>query len=606
MRPDADRSPTDSPTSSRGVLAGRAAIPSTPRSTIFLTALLAVAALYLGRVFFVPLALAGLFAFLLAPIAEFLERRIRVPRVPASILSIAGATCLSAGLAWMVAIQAFSILEQLPTYRDNIQAKFRTFQGIRENIESVSENLDQVRKHLDGTAPPDNVGPEPLPEPKPEETPQRVAIATPPPTLLQTATRYLGPLLGPLSTVGLVLVLTLFMLLGREGLRDRIVRILSRDHATLTNRALDEATRRVSQYLLTTLAVNGVYGIAIGTGLVLLGIPKAFLWGLLATLLRFIPYVGPFVAASLPIVLSLAVFETWSHALSVLALFLVVDATTANFVEPHVYGRRTGLSSLAILLAAFFWVCLWGVPGLFLSVPLTLCLAVAGRYVPEFGFLHLLLSDDPSAVPPTRFYQQLATGRQHRMFDLAIRHREVHGLLSLYDDLVLPVERIVEDAEERGHISSRTRAQMQSDLESLLARLCESSPASAPLVARGRAVCVPVHADADDLVTRALSHVLADAGYRVERLASLEGPTPPVDRDPPDADVLLLVASPRDVKRLGPLLAWLKPPGARARVVAVVWSRARLSEEMATRLEALGADHASATLRGALGFALTL
>ncbi|MGI8738778.1 MAG: AI-2E family transporter [Gammaproteobacteria bacterium] len=226
----------------------------------------------------------------------------------------------------------------------------------------------------------------------------------------------------PLARLGLAVVLVIFFLLQREDLRDRLIRLMSRDRLDVTTRALNDAGDRIGRYLRTQLLINTCYGVPIAIGLAIIGLPGALLWGLLGMLLRFIPYVGPWLAASMPILLSLAVFDGWLWPLAVIALFVGLELFTNMVMEPWLYGASTGLSPVAVLLAVIFWSSLWGGVGLLLAIPLTVCLVVAGRHLPQFEFFTILLGKEPALSATERFYQRLLTGDHQGAMELALEH----------------------------------------------------------------------------------------------------------------------------------------------------------------------------------------
>lgn len=243
-----------------------------------------------------------------------------------------------------------------------------------------------------------------------------------PPSTFELLRDYVSPALIPLARLGLAVVLVIFFLLQREDLRDRLIRLMSRDRLDVTTRALNDAGDRIGRYLRTQLLINTCYGVPIAIGLAIIGLPGALLWGLLGMLLRFIPYVGPWLAASMPILLSLAVFDGWLWPLAVIALFVGLELFTNMVMEPWLYGASTGLSPVAVLLAVIFWSSLWGGVGLLLAIPLTVCLVVAGRHLPQFEFFTILLGKEPALSATERFYQRLLTGDHQGAMELALEH----------------------------------------------------------------------------------------------------------------------------------------------------------------------------------------
>ena len=244
--------------------------------------------------------------------------------------------------------------------------------------------------------------------------PLPVEVVEPEPQPLQVLRTIIGPLIEPLATGGIIVVVVIFMLIKREDLRDRFIRLVGASDLHRTTEALQDAGKRVGQYLLMQLIVNATYAMPIGIGLWVIGVPNALLWGLLALVLRFVPYIGPIIAAIFPIVLALAVDPGWTMLIWTVALFVAVELISNNVVEPWLYGSRTGLSPVAIIVAAIFWTWLWGPLGLLLSTPLTVCLVVLGRHVPQFQFLDVLFGSEPVLEPHEALYQRLAGRRSGR------------------------------------------------------------------------------------------------------------------------------------------------------------------------------------------------
>ena len=242
-----------------------------------------------------------------------------------------------------------------------------------------------------------------------------------------------GPLVAPIATAGLVVVFVIFMLLQREDLRDRIIRLVGASDVARATEAMDDAAKRISRYLLMQLVINVLYGIPVGIGLYFIGVPNPILWGLLATVLRFIPYLGPVIAALFPIALSFAVAPGWTLPLLTIALFVTLELFSNNVLEPWLYGSSTGLSPVAVLVAAVFWTTLWGPVGLLLSTPLTVCLVVLGRHVPQLGFFDVLLGDEPALPPELKFYQRLLARDPEEATELAEEYLEDEPLEKLYD-----------------------------------------------------------------------------------------------------------------------------------------------------------------------------
>jgi predicted PurR-regulated permease PerM len=437
---------------------------SLPTHSPILTAggiVLAIGGLYFGRDIFIPFALAILLSFALSPLVNWL-RRLRLPRIAAVLIAVAVAIILTGGIGFVVGRQLVQLADNLPAYRTTITQKIRSLQQSSSGggvVEKVTTTIEGLGKEISG---------EGKPEEKPAETsgrlsggtsqePVTVRLEPPRPRPLEVIQSIIGPLLAPLATAGLVVIFVIFVLLEREDLRDRFIKLAGAGDLHKTTQALNDAAARVSRYLLMQLVVNSTYGIPIGIALYFIGVPNAVLWGLLAAVLRFIPYLGPFLAALFPIALAIAVDPGWTMLLWVFGLFLVAELISNNVVEPWLYGSSTGLSSLAIIMAAIFWTTLWGAVGLFLATPLTVCLVVIGRYVPQLEFLGVLLGSDPVLAPEERLYQRLLAGNLEEAVEIAEDYADEHSSREFYDNVAIPALRLAENDRQRSTTDTNYR-----------------------------------------------------------------------------------------------------------------------------------------------------
>jgi predicted PurR-regulated permease PerM len=468
-----------------------------------------VGCLYLAREFLLPVVLAALLCFLLVPLMKWLERR-GFGRVPAVLTTTILAFVVFGALTYVVAGQLFDFAADLPKYKSNILAKVTALRAqsggpLGRAMDTVEELTAAATSATKTTAAGTANAPVPV---------EVVQSSGGPADFLKSL---LLPFLGSLGNAAMVVIIVIFMLLGREDLRDRLIHLVGRGHLRLTTEALDEASSRVSRYLLAQLVVNVTYGIPIAVGLYFIGVPNAVLWGILATVLRFLPYIGPWIAASFPIALSLAVSTGWTQFLLTIALFVVIELISNNVVEPWLYGASTGLSPLAVILSAFFWAWLWGGVGLVLATPLTVCVAVAGKYVPGLGFLDVLLGDKPPIAKSERLYQRVLALDEDEVCELAERAMEERGIALAADEVLLPVLRTLE-ADARGAVlpeKSRTAA-----LGLLRQVTGELSPAAPPLPATGSPVlCLPALNDADEFTALLLCEALRVLGVAA-RVAS--------------------------------------------------------------------------------------
>ncbi|QKC70693.1 AI-2E family transporter [Mesorhizobium loti] len=432
------------------------------------TTVTAVAALYFGREVFLPIAIALLLTFALAPLVSALKR-VGIPRIAAVIASVLAAFAALALFSFIVATQVSELAQNIPVYQTNILAKIRSLKetgvggGIISRLSGVVERVGQEIDRQDATLPaatPDKPPRVPVPV-------EIVAHERP----LEVLQNIVGPLISPLGSAGLIIVVVIFMLLEREDLRDRFIRLVGYGDLHRTTEALQDAGKRVGLYLLMQLVVNTVYAIPIAIGLWILGIPNALLWGLLALALRFVPYIGPAIGMLLPLFLALAVAPGWGLVLWTAALFVVMELVTGNVVEPWLYGSRTGLSPLAIIVAAIFWTWLWGPLGLVLSTPLTVCLVVLGRHVPQFEFLDVLFGNEPVLEPHARLYQRLLAGDPDEATDHAEEMLEEKYLVEFYDKVAIPALLLGERDRVRGVMGDLQRRQVAASALVLVANL---------------------------------------------------------------------------------------------------------------------------------------
>lgn len=449
----ADRPDVDPP--SGDVLAAAPTRMSLP--TIAAT-IAVIAALYFGREVFLPLAVALLLTFALAPVVGWLKR-FGIPRIAAVIASVFAAFAAVALFSFVLAVQVSELAQNITLYQSNILTKIRTLKdtgapgGIVDRLSGV---IERVGKEIEEDTPPSANGEA---EPRREPLPVEIVSRQKP---LDVLLSILTPLFGPLATTGLIIVVVIFMLLEREDLRDRFIRLVGYGDLHRTTQALEDAGGRVGQYLLAQLVVNTAYAFPIAIGLWLLGIPNAPLWGLLALVLRFVPFIGPVIAMLLPLFLALAVAPGWSLVLWTAALFIVMELIINNVVEPWLYGSRTGLSPLAIIVAAIFWTWLWGPLGLVLSTPLTVCLVVLGRHVPQFEFLDVLFGNEPVLEPHARLYQRLLAGDPDEATDHAEDFLEEGYLVDFYRTVAIPALLIGEHDRARGVLTDAQRRRMAS------------------------------------------------------------------------------------------------------------------------------------------------
>lgn len=461
-----------------------------------ITFLAVTAALYLGQDVLIPLALALLLSLLLAPVVEAIER-LRVPRTVAVALVTLGAAGALAWGGWAVVNQLGSLGRKLPEYKDTLRAKAAALEKpLSRAIGKVQETIAEVSP--DGT-----------PDRGKAEPPLRVEVVERPPSALEVVGSVLGSFLEALGTTAVVLVLTVFFLIFHADMRDRLLRLVGDQRINLTTQAMSEAGRGISRYLLSQATLNAAYGTLLGVGLYAFGVPNAVLWGILGGVLRFVPYVGAWLAAAMPLLLSMAVFEGWTRPLLVAAYIVTLDVLIANVVEPVVYGYRTGLSPLAVVLSAVFWAWLWGGTGLILAVPLTVCLYVLGKHLPPLRLFAVLLGREPALEPRARLYHRLLARDGESAAEVLEEERRGKDAAAVFDGLLLPTLAFAEQARHHGDLEDGAAAEIFRDLGELAEGLDDGPPAAEPPRAGGLKVLLMAASDAADETAAELFRRLA-------------------------------------------------------------------------------------------------
>ena len=482
-----------------------ALLPEARLLVSLITAALVIAALYYGRSILMPLFLAFLLGFMLDPLVVRLKRW-GLPRVYAVIAVMVGVLA-ALGLATVfLGNQVSALSAQLPTYQSNIQHKLRElrktagqpgmFDGAVRTFDAVRREVDKAAANTPRTGPPV----------------QRVHVEERPLTPMEQAIEWAEVGLAPLATAGIVLVFVVLVLLDRVDLRDRLLRLWGGSLHRSTD-AMDEAGRRISRYLTMQLAVNVSYGVPMALGLWAIGVPGALLWGAVAALMRFVPYVGPMIAAVFPLALAFAVDPGWDMFLWTGTLIIVLEVVSNNIVEPLLYGASTGLSAMSLMVAATFWTALWGPIGLIMSTPLTVCLLVVGHHLPRFAFLNVLLGSQPALDPPTRLYQRLLAGDVEEAIEVATLQAQDGNLAAFYDDAGLQVLRMA-TSDHASVATAEHRHRVVTGMEALLDELVELHPP--PASTRPGAVCIGGKWEVDTLAARMLAHALSLQGRPAE------------------------------------------------------------------------------------------
>jgi len=433
-----------------------------------------VGGLYWAQSVVIPLALGILFATIAAPVVKQVER-VGLSRVPAVALFTVVVAAILGGLGWLIFAQTTRLMVDLPKYQENIVAKVDTLAALTRS--PSRENWDRLMQELQRTVEqpkPENSSP--TPEPAKEVT-QPAPAARGDPLWLPGATLVFGLMAQASGYVALAMVVAIFLLVDREDSRNRIIQLIGRGQITLTTKALDDAARRISRFLTIQGLINVSYGFVLALGLSVLGVKYAILWGVLAVVLRYIPYIGGTIAATLPITQALAQFPNWWPALVIIGLVLAMEMIINNFVEPKLFGQSIGVSSVALIMSAAFWTFLWGPVGLIMAGPLTVCLAVLGKYVPPLRFLNVLLGDQEPLEKSVILYQRLLAKDEtetERMMGDALEHQT---LAQVYDTLVFPAAINAGMDRESGLLSSEEEQYVYDELDEIMSN--NVSPATA-------------------------------------------------------------------------------------------------------------------------------
>jgi predicted PurR-regulated permease PerM len=506
-------------------------------------AALIIAGLYFGREIFVPVALAVLLSFVLAPFISRL-RSLRLPRVAAVLAVVVLGFAIIFSLGGLMVTQASRLAEALPGYEMTLRNKIETLRGITGGgtgtLQRASDVLNDLKTELQSTK---TGGPANTTVLQPSDSkPIPVEVRQPDPGALSTLVAIIAPLVSPLTTTGIVIIFVIFILLQRQDLRNRFIRLAGSDDMQRTTAALDEAGERLSRLFLTQIAFNAAFGVAIGIGLELIGVPSAPLWGLVAMILRFVPYIGAFISAIFPLILAAAVGPGWEMLLLTMILFVVLELLAGQVLEPVIFGHSSGLSPVAIIVAASFWTWLWGPVGLVLATPLTICLVVVGRHVDRLQFLDIMLGDQPALTPSQLVYQRMLAGDPIEAAEQAREYLKSATLEDYYDSVLtgglglaaaddrlghLDAERLDRvtatvrelvddlDGHEDAHVVEALISNVDSPLASLVDAESDAGETTIPRVwqARRSILCIPGFNKLDEATSIVLAQLLRRRGY---------------------------------------------------------------------------------------------
>lgn len=559
---------------------------------VFAGCVLVVAVLYWAQAVFVPIAVAALLAFLLTQPVSYLERRIgRVAAVLAVVALLFSVVTLG---AWGLARQVSGLAEDLPSYRTNIREKIADVRGASRggSVEKIQDTLEDIQEEVTR-------------EDRPRGTPaQPVVVVSQQVAGLWGFPTWVGAALEPLATAGLVLVLVIFMLLERQDLRGRLIGLIGHGHLPVTTKALDEAATRVSRYLLRQTAVNATFGAGVAAGLYLIGVPYWPLWAGLAAVLRFIPYVGPWVGAGAPIVVSLAALPGWSQGLMVVALFAGLELFTNFVLETYLYAGAAGVSQVALLVSVAFWTWLWGPLGLLMATPLTVCLVVIGKHVPGLEFLATLMADRPALAPDVGYYQRLLARDQSEAADLIERHVRGASPETVYDALMIPALNYAERDRIEDRLSPDEEAAVLAVTRELLADGAVFRPGAfaaadgpEPAPAPARILAVPSNTS-DDLALRMLEQSLTDTPISLDIASSQALTAELVSRVQQGgyAAVCIVDLPPSPPSKTRYVVKKLRTALPTLPVVVGRWGPPAFADESAAQLAAAGATAVTSTL----------
>ncbi len=568
---------------------------------------LVVGILYFAKVVLVPVALAIMLAFVLNPFVTRLNGW-GLGRVPAVIATILLAATLLAALFTTVSFQLDHLANDLPRYQSNIQRKISL---LRERSKGGAlDKIRQVAEQVARDGPPVKSGDVPSPKAAVRE-PIEARIVTEEGLLSRALgpLRSLAPALEPMATGFLALILTIFMLIKREDLRNRLVSFASKGSLTTTTKALDEAGGRISRYMTMQLIINGSFGLAVGLGLFFIGVPYAALWGLCAAVLRYIPYVGAWMAAAAPLAISFVTLTGWWPMLAVLGLFLVLELVTGNVLEPMLYGQGTGVSEVALLVCATFWAWIWGPVGLILATPLTVCLVVTGKYVPPLSFFDRLLGDRPALEPFIAYLQRLLARDAVEAAAVARSYCDRAPVETVYDAVFVPALRLARQDRASGGMTAddesfvlRRTEEITGEIQAL--QRSTGGTAAANPAATSSLMTIygfPAHHEADELTLRMLDGLVSPLGLRVRTFSTRSLPSEMIEEVRDGMPLLVFIAAlpPGGLPQASYLCETLRENWPDLRIIVGYWGSETNLDEIILNLRSAGANYVTTTLLGA-------
>jgi predicted PurR-regulated permease PerM len=592
------------------------ATPSSANGTrpffVFCGLLMVTAFLYWAQKVLIPVALAVLLAFILTPFVSALQRR-GLGRVPSVLVVVILVFLLLGGVGWLISQQVAGFVNRLPSYQDQLIGKIKSLEGVGRGgmIGNIRKSIDHITGEL--------VAKEVAPEKRgtdapPGTTPNNPLYVSTAPSGWSRFLEVAGPAGEGLASTVLVIVLVVFILTQRENLRNRVVRLVGHGRIIVTTRAIDEGARRISGYLLMLLFINTTFGVLLSAGLFLFGLyaqqpaltHTALLWGFVAGSLRFVPYLGTCLAAALLILFTVAILPGWGLPLGVFAYFLVLELTTANVIEPLLFGHSTGSSPLALLMTAAFWAWLWGPVGLILSTPLTVILVVVGKYVPQLKFFEVLLGDEPALSTEVTFYQRLVARDQDEAIELVEDYLESHPADDVYQEVLLPALILARRDRERGELDADTLEFVLRAMRDILAELASLRPEVSPAAVAGGAAAppkavllgCPSRDEADEIALHFLDQMLRPQGYEVEVLSSKVLTAEVLARIGSEGPAVVCIGSlpPGGLAQARYLCKRIKAQFPAVKIAVGRWGEVENVERVEKRLRAAGADYVATRL----------
>jgi predicted PurR-regulated permease PerM len=562
------------------------------------TLILVMGILYFAHKVLIPLALAILLTFILSPLVEWMYRK-GSPRIVAVVVVGLVAFTVLGAVAWITTTEVQELAVKLPEHSQIVSDKLLKLRGdgegvvsrLEQMVQEISRQLRQTNSDQDGGA----------------QEPMSVVVQNEGLLNYSWLQSIAGSLAELLASLVLVIMLVVFMLFQHADLRYRFIRLIGHSHLTMTTKALDEAGGRISRFLILQLVTNVCFGILLSLGLMWIGVPYAVLWGFLAALLRFVPYVGTWLALVFPLTLSFAVFPGWLQLLEVFGLFLVLELLTANVLEPLLFGHGTGISPVALLLSAAFWAWLWGPIGLVLSTPLTVCLAVLGRYVPQLRFFDVLLSSEATPDPVVHYYQRLLAQDHDEATDIVEEHQKTRPADSVYDRILLPALVLAGRDRERGELSPedesficRATQQIVEDVQEELSLAGEDEPGGAKVAAAPDVFVLgcPAREGIDELALHMFRGLLERSGCQLKAISAQMLAAEIVSMISSENPPLVVIAAvpPGGLVQTRYLCKRLRSHFPDLKILVGRWGEQEATEHARARLRSAGADFVATTL----------